>query len=276
MNFIAKYVIIYIIKVENSFEGLKMVKIISVSNQKGGAGKTTTSSILAMALKSKGFKVLAVDMDPQGNLGFSLGADSQMSATLYDILRGDVKTRHAIQHTPAADVISSNILLSGIEMEFTDRGREFLLTRALESVKDFYDYIIVDTPPGLGILTTNAFTASHDIIVPVQPDIFSLMGVTQLFDTVEAVRKMANPNIKICGILLTKFNPRTKLSQEIKGTARMIAEDLEIPMFNTYIRYSTALSEAQSMQQNPLTYAPRSPAVIDYKIWINEFLARGI
>ncbi len=253
-----------------------MGKVISVSNQKGGVGKTTTTSNLAAGLKKKGFRVLIIDLDPQGNLGFSVGADSETSATIYDVLKGDVKTQYAIQKTDTADIIISSILLSGIELEFTNTGREYLLKEAIKPISDLYDYIILDTPPALGILTINAFTASDTIVVPMLSDIFSLQGIAQLYETVERVKKYCNSGLTIAGILLTKYNPRTLLSREIRGTAELIAHDLNIRLFDSFIRSSVVVSEAQSVQQSILDYAPKNNISKDYMQFLDELLAKGI
>lgn len=253
-----------------------MAKVISISNQKGGVGKTTTTCALAAGLKKRGFRVLAIDLDPQGNLGFSVGADTETSATIYDVLKGEVKTQYAIQKTDSMDLIISSILLSGIELEFTDMGREFLLKEALRPIQAFYDYILLDTPPALGILTINAFTASGKIIVPMLSDIFSLQGIAQLHETVERVKKYCNPDLSIAGILLTRYNPRTRLSREVRGTAELIARDLNIPVFDSYIRSSVSASEAQSLQKNVFDYDPKSHIAQDYAAFLDELLAKGV
>lgn len=253
-----------------------MKNIISISNQKGGVGKTTTTQALASALKGRGFKVLAIDMDPQANLTFCLGADNENLPTIYDVLRGDATLEEAVQSTEGGDVVAANILLSGIELEFTQTGREFLLHERLQIITEQYDYVLIDTPPALSILTVNAFTASDYVIVPMLSDIFSLQGIAQLFETVTKVRKYCNPKLKIGGILLTRFNGRTILSNEIKGTAELIAQDLEITLFDTKIRTSIALSEAQSMQKNMLVYNKRANAVQDYQDFVEELITRGI
>lgn len=250
-----------------------MCTVISVSNQKGGVGKTTTTCNVAAGLKKKGFRVLIIDLDPQGNLGFSVGAETE-AATIYDVLKGDAKARFAIQKTPAADIIISSILLSGIELEFTNTGREYLLKEAIKPLLDSYDYILVDTPPNLGILTINAFTASDTIIVPMLSDIFSLQGIAQLYETVERVKKYCNPRLKFSGILLTNINPNTHLAKEIRGTADLISKDLNIPIFKTTIRKSVAISEAQSVQTSILEYAPKNHAALDYQQFVKELLMK--
>jgi chromosome partitioning protein len=252
-----------------------VAKIIAVSNQKGGVGKTTTTCSVAAGLKKRGYRVLAVDLDPQGNLGFSIGAETETSATIYDVLKEEVKIQYAIQRTPAMDVIISSILLSGIELEFTNKGREYLLKEALRPIGNMYDFILLDTPPNLGILTINAFAASDTIIVPMISDIFSLQGIAQLYETVERVRKYCNPGLCIAGILLTRFNPRTLLSREVRGTAELVARDLHIRVFDSSIRSGIAASEAQSVQRSVFDYAPNSNVARDYNSFIDEFLAKG-
>lgn len=253
-----------------------MSKIISIATQKGGVCKTTTTGALVSGFKKKGRKVLAIDLDPQGNLSFSLGAETEYAATIYHVLKGEVRTHFAIQHTSIADVIPSNILLSGIELEFTDKGREFLLKKALEPLADLYDYIFIDTPPGLGILTVNALSASNYVILPMLSDIFSLQGIAQLYETVEHVKQACNPSLSIAGILMTKFNPRTRLSKEVRGTAELVSKNLGIPLFETTIRNCLSLTEAQSLQANILDYAPKSTGVNDYVALIRELNGRGI
>lgn len=219
---------------------------------------------------------MVIDLDPQGNLGFSVGADTTISASIYDVLKGEVKIQYAIQRLGAMDVIISSILLSGIDLEYTSTGREYLLREALAPVQDFYDYILIDTPPALGILTINAFTASDYIIVPMLPDIFSLQGIAQLYETVVRVQKYCNNMLSIAGILLTRFNPKTHLGREVRGTAELIAEDLHIRVFDAFIRESVVAGEAQSVQQTLFDYAPHATVTRDYERFIDELLAKGV
>lgn len=253
-----------------------MGKVISISNQKGGVGKTTTTGAIAAGFKIKGFKVLCVDLDSQSNLSFSVGAETDDCPTIYEVLKNEVKTSFSIQRTESFDIITSNILLSGIELEFTQTGREFLLKEALSSVKDKYDYIFIDTPPALSILTVNAFTASDYIIIPMLSDIFSLQGIAQLSETIKRVKTYCNPNLKIEGILLTKYNKRTILSKEIRGTAELIAKELGTSLYKTTIRSSVSVMEAQTSQQNIHQYSPKNGATTDYVDLVNELIKRGI
>lgn len=205
-----------------------------------------------------------VDFDPQGNLSFSVGIDSQECVTIYEVIKGVIPTNKAIQKNGIVDLLASNILLSGMEVEFTSSGREFLLHRALQSVKTRYDYILIDTPPSLSILTVNAFVASDFVLVPLTPDIFSLQGVTEIFETVSYIKKTCNPNIEFLGMFLNKYNERSRIQREVKGVCEMISDDTGIPLLKTFIRNSTAIIEAQSIQANVVQYAPKNQAVLDY------------
>lgn len=253
-----------------------MAKIISFANQKGGVGKTTTTCAIAAGLKAKGNRVLCVDLDPQSNLTFSVGAQADDCASIYDVLKGEVKPLFAVQRTDVFDIISSNILLSGVELEFTQTGREFLLKEALSTLAPKYDYIFIDTPPALSILTVNAFTASDGIMIPMHADIFSLQGLAQLSETVEKVKTYCNPKLKIEGIILTKYNNRTLLSKEVMGTAQLIADELNTRVFKTTIRMSVAIMEAQTNQQSIYEYAPKNSAVLDYQELVDEIIEMGI
>lgn len=255
---------------------LYMGSIITISNQKGGVGKTSTTAALSGAFAKRKYRVLAIDLDPQGNLTFSLGGDSELSATCYHILKGEIKPSFAIQHLPCCDLIAANILLSGIELEVTGEGREYLLRKALDPLRHYYDYVLIDTPPALSILTVNAFTASDYVLVPVLTDIFSLQGITQLHETVSTVRKYCNPELKYAGILLTRYDARTTLAAEVRGTAEMIGKDFGIPMLKTSIRSSIAVCEAPSVQRNLLDYAPHCNASKDYLALVDELIAKGV
>ena len=172
------------------------MKTIVLVNQKGGVGKTTTAAALLTGLHRRGAAVLGVDMDPQGSLGFSLGLDIEHCTTIYDVFRGQAEPEQAIVRTDTCDILPSNILLSGAELEFNRPGREFLLKTALSKVEDQYDYIIIDTPPALSLLTVNAYVATDSLIIPMSPEILSLLGVSQIKETIESVRSYYNSRLR--------------------------------------------------------------------------------
>lgn len=246
-----------------------MSTVIAVTNQKGGVGKTTTSSALCGVFAQRGKKTLAIDLDPQGNLTFSLGAVDNKN-TIHDVLKGDISIEEAIQQTKNGDVIASNILLSGSELELTSVGREYILKERLESVLDKYDYIILDTPPALSILTINAYTAANDLIIPMTPEILSLQGISQLKDTVLAVKKYYNKSLNLRGILLTKYNPRILLTKEVEELAGIVAQQLDTVVLETKISPSVAVAEAPAHQKTITRYSPRAKATKDYVDLVSE------
>lgn len=254
-----------------------MAKILCVSNQKGGVGKTTTTNALAMGLRHLGRRVLCVDFDPQGDLSFGLRADNriEMQNSVYHALKGELLTVQTIQHTPYCDVIPSNMLLSGIELEFTGKGREYLLRSCLKPVLHLYDNILIDSPPALGILTVNAFTAADTVLMPVQPDIFSLQGLVQLNGTLDEVRRKSNPNVQPAGVLLTRFVARENASRIIREAAKDITKQLGIPLLDTTIRNSNTLTIAQINRADVMAISGNK-AVEDYRRLLNELIHRGV
>ena len=248
------------------------MKTVSVINQKGGVGKSTTAEMLVSALSLKGFKVLAIDLDAQGNLSQSLAADLN-SPTILEVLTEEISAKEAIKKA-RADVISSNKALAGADAFIADTGKEYRLKEALEKIAKNYDFCIIDTPPALGILTINALTASDSVIIPAQADIYSLQGIENLEETIKAVKKYCNPNLKIEGILLTRYNPRTILSREVSEMAEKLAEKLETKLFKAKIRDAVAVKEAQISQESLFKYAPKSNVTKDYEGFINEFLGK--
>lgn len=246
------------------------MEIITVTNQKGGVGKTTTAQHLAIGLKKRGYKVLLVDFDQQGNLTYSLNCNSE--STIYHVIKKEISAEEAIFSSPECDIIPGNILLSKAEKEFTETGREYLLKDALESIKDKYDYIVIDTPPTLGILTVNALTCSDSVIIPAQADIFSLQGFGQLNNLINQVKKYTNPNIQIKGVLLTKYNDRTILNRQLKQKAEQISEKIDAKVFNSTIREATSIREAQTNKTNIFDYEAKSKVAKDYNSFIDEFL----
>ena len=248
------------------------MKTVSVINQKGGVGKSTTAEMLISDLSLKGFKVLAVDLDAQGNLSYSLASDSN-SPTILEVLTEEITAKEAIKHA-REDIISSNKALAGADAFIADTGKEYRLKEALEKIEKKYDFCIIDTPPALGILTINALTASGSVIIPAQADIYSLQGIENLEETIKAVKKYCNPNLKIEGILLTRYNPRTILSREVSEMAEKLAKKLETKLFKAKIRDAVAVKEAQISQESLFKYAPKSNVTQDYESFINEFLGK--
>lgn len=250
-----------------------MATIIALTNQKGGVGKTTTSSALAAGLASFYHKkVLAIDLDPQGSLGFSLGLDIEDCHTIYDVLTGRFCMRDAIQSTEYCDIVTSNILLSGAELEFTSSDRELLLKKALTPVAADYDYIIIDTPPALNILTVNAYAAADHLIIPMAPEILSLLGVTQLRETIDSVRKSLNPTLNVLGIILTKFDKRTLLAREVRELAENVASSMGTRVFGIPVRPSVTVAEAPAHGLSIFDHSPYSNPSRDYEKFVEDVL----
>lgn len=250
-----------------------MSNIITLTNQKGGVGKTTTTSAIISGLTSHGKKVLGIDLDPQGNLGFSLGLDIEDCTTIYEVLKEQNSIEQSIYSTEFGDIIPSNILLSSAELEFSRSGREFLLKNAIMPVINNYDYIIIDTPPSLNILTVNAYVVSNSLIIPMVPEILSLLGVTQLQETIETVKKFYNADLRVLGILLTKYNKRINLTKEVEEMAEQISQQLGTHVFKTKIRSSVVVAEAPAHGESVLMYAPKSNPALDYSDLVEEILS---
>lgn len=247
-----------------------MSTIIALTNQKGGVGKTTTACALAAGLHAKGKRVLGVDLDPQGNFGFSLGLDIENCPTIFDVFKKELSVEEAIQHSDSCDVLCSDILLSGVEREFSGVGRELLLKEALTPVLPNYDYVVIDTPPSLNILTANAYVVARHLIIPMSPEILSLLGVTQIKETIENVRTVFNPSLDVLGILLTKYNKRTLLAREVTELAENISKQLNTVVFRTRIRNGVVAAEAPAHGESILEYAPRSNVAKDYFTLLDE------
>ncbi len=249
-----------------------MKKIITVTNQKGGVGKTTTALSLIGALNRKGYRVLGIDLDPQGSLGFSAGVDIENSVTIYDVLKGTKPIQESVVETDIGDIIPSNILLSTAELEFNVPGREFLLRNQVRKIANAYDYIIIDTPPALNVLTVNAYVAAQGLIIPMAPEILSLLGVAQIRDTIDTVRKYYNPDLVVLGILLNRYNMRLLLNREVEEMSQDVARKLGTKVFKAKIHQSVCVAESPAHGESVITYAPASKPARDFKALLNELM----
>ncbi len=251
---------------------MSQTKIIAVVNQKGGVGKTTTAAALLSMLSNRGARVLGVDLDPQGSLGYSLGLDIEQCTTLYDVFRGEVDVNDAIAVTDTCDMLASNILLSAAEQEFVKPGREFMLREAISSIKKTYDFIIMDTPPALNILTVNAYVATQSLIIPMAPEILSLLGVTQIKETIESIRTYYNPQLKILGILLNRFDKRVILNNDVLAIVEEMSKDLGTKVFESKIRSSVVVAEAPAHKKSVTSHKPYSNPALDFEKLCDEIV----
>jgi chromosome partitioning protein len=247
-----------------------LAKVLAFANQKGGVAKTTTTISLGVAFREMGHRVLAVDLDPQGNLTMSLGLDpDSVHPSMYDVLVHQLNIEDVI-FCREIDVAVSSIDLAAAEMALTSViGRERVLTKALMQVNDCYDFILIDTPPSLGLLTVNALTACEAVIVPVQCEYLSLRGLAQLERTLELVRENLNPKVRIAGILPTMYDSRTVHGREAVEVLRNSFGDL---VFETVVRKTIRFAEAPVKGESVLRYAPSSEAANIYRRLAREVL----
>ena len=250
-----------------------MGKIISVSNQKGGVGKTTTALSLSAALGVLEKKVLLIDMDPQSNATSGLGVDSnEVNLSSYDLIIGNAKASNIVIQTssPNLDLIPSKIDLVGLEIEIVNESsREYLLKNALEKIKEKYDFIIIDCPPSLGLITLNALTCSNSVIIPIQCEYFALEGLGKLLNTIKGVQKVHNPNLSLEGILLTMFDSRLRLSNQVKQDVKKHFGNI---VFNTIIPRNVSLGEAPSHGESILMYNATSKGSKSYLKFAQEIV----
>ena len=250
-----------------------MTRITACVLQKGGTGKSTTSHALSAGLTSRGFKVLTIDLDPQGNLSYSMRADTNERG-LFELLSGE-PISDLIQKTQQGNIIASSSRLVGADKVFIDFGMEYLLSEALTPIKNSYDYIIIDCPPQLGVLVINALVVATDIIIPITSDIYAMQGLSQLLSNIEKVRHRPNPGLRIDGILLTRYSGRSILSRDLKESIEAQATVMGTKLYKTIIRESVSIREAQTRRIDIFQYAPTSNPAIDYNNFISEYLNRG-
>lgn len=253
-----------------------MGKIISVANQKGGVGKTTTTINLSTLIAKKGKKVLMIDADPQGNASSGVGLDrDDIELSIYDILIDEVEFDNVVKKTNIKnlDICPSNINLAGAEVELVSvMSREHRLKEKLDKIKDNYDYIIIDCPPSLGLITLNAFTASDSVLIPVQCEYYALEGLGQLLNTINLVKKHLNKNLEIEGALLTMYDVRTNLSNQVVKEVKNYFND---KVYKNVIPRNVKLSEAPSYGMPISVYDPRSKGAKSYEKFVKEFLKKN-
>ena len=253
-----------------------MGKVIAVANQKGGVGKTTTCINLASCLAEAGKKVLLLDSDPQGNSTSGLGIDkNDLKQCMYDVLIKKLPLQDIIVHTawPNLDVAPSTINLAGAEIDLVNQmNREGCLKRALDLIKNDYDFVLIDCPPSLSLLTINALTAAHSIIIPIQCEFYALEGVTQLLNTAERVQEVLNPDLELEGILMTMSDNRTNLSNDVMNEVK---EHFPALLYDTIIPRSVRLGEAPSFGQPINIYDPKSKGAEAYRALAQEVIADG-
>lgn len=249
-----------------------MGKIISVANQKGGVGKTTTTVNLGTILAKKGKKVLLIDADPQGNATSGLGVEKEVEFSTYDVLVNETVIEDTIQDTMIKNlkICPSNINLAGAEVELVSMmSREQRLKEKLDEIKDKFDYILIDCPPSLGLITLNSFTASDSVLIPVQCEYFALEGLGQLLNTINLVKKHLNKEIQIEGALLTMYDIRTNLSNQV---VKEVKKYFDNKVYKTVIPRNVRLSEAPSYGMPITEYDPKSKGAKSYTKFAKEFL----
>ena len=250
-----------------------MSKVIAVFNQKGGVGKTTTNVNLSACIAVRGKKVLVVDIDPQGNTTSGLGIDKkELKKTIYDVLIGTAKAEEVITQTAVENlsIIPSSVQLAGAEIELTGfEEREKMLKKALEGIKDEYQYVFIDCPPSLGLLTINALTAADSVLIPIQCEYYALEGVGQLMNTIWLVQRGLNPDLKVEGVVLSMFDGRTNLSIQVVDEVKRYFKGM---VYTTIIPRNVRLAEAPSYGVPILMYDPKSKGAEAYEELADEFI----
>lgn len=252
------------------------MRIIAIANQKGGVGKTTTSINLGAGLARMGYSVLLVDLDPQGNSTVGLGVDlHQQKKTACEVLLGECSIADAVVHLEQKnfDLIPSNIDLTAAEVHLMQRiGREGILRQALKTLADQYEFVLVDCPPSLNLLTVNALTAAHGVLIPIQCEYFALEGLTALLDTIEQIRGSVNPNLEVEGLIRTMFDIRNNLSSEV---SRQLTEHFGDKVYRTVVPRNVRVAEAPSHGLSVIDYDAESRGAIAYLGLAGEFMRRN-
>ena len=245
------------------------MKIIAVINQKGGTGKTTATSNLGAALASLGKRVLLIDLDPQANLSYSFGIKLSNGGSVADVLQGKKTLQSILVEREGATVAPASMLLADIEVSLVNKiGREQILKDRLKGLKG-YDYVFIDCPPSLSILTVNALNAAHEVLIPLQMEVLSMQGLSQLLDTIGQVRGVLNSALKVRGIIPSMFDSRRRLSTEV---LTQISTNTKAKIFKTHIRECVKIAEAPSFAKTVLHYAPSSNGAEDFINLAKEFI----
>lgn len=250
-----------------------MAIVLTVANQKGGVGKTTSAAAVAAWLgRFQNHRVLVVDLDPQSNLSATFPYSDSSDIGAYELISRGADIKSAIHDADGVDIIPASAQLANVNLEVTQTGKEYRLRECLSEIQDAYDYIIIDTAPSLGLLTVNALVAADYLIVPTSADVYSLNSIGQLYSTYEVVRKYCNRHLKIAGILLTRHNPRTILSQDMAKMIDEAAKQFGTTVFKSFIREGVAVREAQARHIDIFSYAAKSNPADDYRQAIAELL----
>jgi chromosome partitioning protein len=238
-------------------------RVIAVANQKGGVAKTTTAHAIAAGLVERGRSVLTIDLDPQASLTFAMGVGQEPEPSMHDVMMGRTQIPEILYESNGIDLAPSSIDLAGSEVHLLTRtGREFVLQRALRDLLDDYDFVMIDCPPSLGILTINALTVAGEVLIPVQAETLSHRGVGQLLETVEEVRQFTNPDLTVAGVVITMFDSRTNLGQEVVATLK---SNHDLHVFDPPIPKSVRVAEAPGRGLSVLSHASTSKPAGAYR-----------
>lgn len=254
--------------INKNIKRMSNTMVISIANHKGGVGKTATAQNLGAGLAKESFKTLVIDLDAQANLSVSFGLESP-DKTIYEALKGEIELP-IYKINDHLDIVPSNLNLSAIEIEMLSQaGRDFFLKNLIDKIKNNYDFILIDCPPSIGVLTINALTASDKVIIPMEAHFLAVQGISKLYEVINIVKERLNSKLEVMGILITKFDKRTTIQNDIKNA---ILGDKENHVFETHIRVNTSIPESTYLGQDIFEYAPTSNGAKDYMDLVKEII----